>query len=235
MVFYPESDKGHATEETWGADRPPQLNGTVCSCQSGSGCNHELGGDNERDIHEDGASVTSLTTLVASNNSEADESSPESPDGPEHRVETEVFEAQLVSIRGTASFEEIRARFGGSINMVDRNRRTQRALGVGGDDDDMADSMMNEPLESGDHSVIVSDKGSVRCMSPGPGVGAWTDGLKLGMGTRKYYFIVSPLRLTPQRRNCRSLLASHLVAGDSASSSDVSNYFFREGMIPMEK
>lgn len=228
MVLYPDSDEGQAAEETWDANRPPQLNGTVCSCQSGSGCNHELEGDEGVDVHGDGASISSQDTLVASNNSEGDETSPQSPDGPEQRVqvESEAFEAQLVSLWGTASFEEIRARFGGSFNRLERIRRTQRALGLG-DDDDMVDSMINEPLESGDHSVVVSDKGSVRCMSPGPGVGAWTsDGLTLGMGIGMgaYYFVVSPLRLTPQRRNCRGLLASR----DSASSSDVSNYFFRE-------
>lgn len=248
MVLYLESDEGHTSEETWAADRPPQLNSTVCSCQSGSGCNHELSGGSGRvvDVHgDDGASITSLDTLVASNNSEADESSPPSPDGPEQHQqqqqqqqlvdETDAFEleAQLVSLweTTTASFEEIRARFGGSFNnRRERMRRTERALGLVGDhDDDMPDSLMNEPLESGDHSVVVSDKGSVRCISPGPGVGAWTtDGLKLGIGMRKYYFVVSPLRLTPQRRNCRGLLAQHLVVGDSASSSDVSNYFFRE-------
>lgn len=233
MVLYPESDGSHTAEETWNADRPPQLNGTVCSCQSGSGCNHELEGGSGSDVHGD------------------EEPSPQSPDGPEQRVEPETgfqsnhntFEGHhhhMVSLWGTttATFDEIRARFGGSFNRLDRMRRTQRALGLTGatgDDDDIPDSLINEPLESGDHSVVVSEKGSVRCISPGPGVGAWTtDGLRLGMGMgmgmemeiRQYYFVVSPLRLTPQRRNCRGLLASHLVVGDSsANSSDVSNYF----------
>ncbi|KAH7124070.1 hypothetical protein B0J11DRAFT_329908 [Dendryphion nanum] len=230
MSLFPDPNDRHATREPPSATRPPHLNGTVCGCQSGSGCNHELGGDEVGDDHGEGASITSLETLVASNNSEADEIFPPSPDSPEQQFELELFEVQQLSPWEMASFEEIRARFGDSSNRFDRMSRIQQILGLG--DDDAPDSLKNEAFESGEHSVVVSEKESIRGMSPGPGIGTWaegwTGGLNLELGLKKYYFIVSPLRLTPQRRNCRGLVASHLIIGDGASSSELSNSFIEE-------
>lgn len=54
--------------------------------------------------------------------------------------------------------------------------------------------------------------GTLSPMSPGPGIGRWAP---------EYYFLVTPLRLSPQYEHCRGHQSSHLVARDDHSSMDL--------------
>jgi hypothetical protein len=65
----------------------------------------------------------------------------------------------------------------------------------------------NDPFSTVSSDIEIR---SIHCVSPGPGLGAWTEDIVL----EKYHFLDSPLRLTPQRRYCRGLVASHLVVRD---------------------
>lgn len=66
----------------------------------------------------------------------------------------------------------------------------------------------------GIHSVFSPDSGSIRCISPGPGLGAWTEQEEVRDAPLVYHFLVRPLRLTPQLRYCRGAIASHLIMDD---------------------
>jgi hypothetical protein len=67
----------------------------------------------------------------------------------------------------------------------------------------------------GVHSVYSTDARSVHCSSPGPGLGAWAGEEETKDIAFEYYFLCRPLRLTPQRRYCRGLVASHLILNDA--------------------
>jgi hypothetical protein len=67
----------------------------------------------------------------------------------------------------------------------------------------VSESLYNEPYESGEHSSAVSERGSRRVTSPGPGICGGSE--DVGMGFR-YYFVVVPLRLSPQLEHCRGQL-----------------------------
>ncbi|KAF2739207.1 hypothetical protein EJ04DRAFT_355173 [Polyplosphaeria fusca] len=203
-------------------DRPPQLNGTVCGCRCGCGCDGDLGG--EGNCNEDRASVRTMETLVASEEvSDDEEESPPSSDGPEQHIQ-DGFSIQQTQPWGHASFREIRARFGGYLHSAHSSERMD-VMELPGlrlaqasfmeDYDDLAHSMKNEP-SSDVHSVVSSDARSVRCISPGPCLGAWVE----DPGLKEYHFSSRPLRLTPQRQFCRGLVASHLVLVDDVMHGD---------------
>jgi len=71
-------------------------------------------------------------------------------------------------------------------------------------------SMANEPYNTKDHSLASSSFSSVSYEAPGPGLGGWIEEIPVA----GYHFSKSPLRLTPQRRYCRGLVAAHLVLND---------------------
>lgn len=218
MNRFPEVNEvpHQAAAEVLSPSRPPQLNEAVCSCHCGCRCSAQREGE-DGDQNEDGASTHSFDTLVASNRSEADENFPLPSDGPESHVNADTFEAELplsrdsnglVHIEGVLNVTEIFRLGERMIDLEERAFRLPQGLPFP-DYDDYPDSMKNEPNGSDDHSVIASDSRSIRCISPGPGLGAWIDDMN------EYHFLEEPLRLTPQRRYCRGLVASHLVVRDA--------------------
>ncbi|KAF2467581.1 uncharacterized protein BDR25DRAFT_267112 [Lindgomyces ingoldianus] len=241
MLHFYETNEAlyEASQETTSRDRPPQLNQTVCGCWSGSGCNHivDEGVDSGRSSSEDGASTQMLETLgVASDHSEIDEVFPPCSDDPEEHVSLESFAAQRSSFYPEEEIREIRTKFGGFLNSTEGFRLSQHAIGIEErpmhvhrvhillhDGDDAANSMRNEPNSSDDHSIVTSENMSVRCMSPGPGLGSWIEDRVNG-----YHFLDSPLRLTPQRRYCRGLVASHLVLRDDMVCAESAEGFLED-------
>ncbi|KAI4707664.1 hypothetical protein J4E89_007769 [Alternaria sp. Ai002NY15] len=80
----------------------------------------------------------------------------------------------------------------------------------------MSDSMVVEPCATIDHSPVASAGGSARSRSPDPGVLYWV-AHSMPVATPlpiEYFFLQSPLRLSPQYEHCRGDPASHLVVPD---------------------
>jgi len=171
------------------ANRQPQFNQTTigCGCQCGNRGEDSDGGSNEDD---------NASTLVASN-FDSDEEFPSSADGPEQHVNAGAFREDT---RGSNEDPRMRP-------------RAQPLRG------EMVDSMRTEFDSSDEHSVVASDTRSVSRISVGPGIGDWTneDFHFNELHWNEYYFVVRPLRLTPQRRYCRGLVASHMVVRDEDS------------------
>lgn len=188
------------------ATRPPQLNQTVCGChcrcRSGSA---QDGEDGSKD--EDGVS-----TLAGSENS-ADRDDHVSFSG--ETALNASFEGHMPTPTPSEYVAELRARIEQFIDAADGFQQTMgtdmtsHILGQNRFLRDFdADSIRPEP-SSDVHSVVTSDARSVRPISPGPGIGGWTKEIP-----EECYFLVRPLRLTPQHRYCRGLVASHLVLRD---------------------
>ena len=192
MPYFHEANQApyQSNPEMTSPDRPPQLNEAVCGCHCGCGC----GGMFE---------------------------------APEQHVHIEAFAVRRPSSdQGNGiNLREVRTRFGGFLNDMDGFRLSEHAMGGGdgpvrvhqmcppADLDDAADSMRNEPCGSDDQSTAASDIRSVHCISPGPGLGSWAEEVRVN----GYHFSVTPLRLTPQRRHCRGLVASRFDFQDEIS------------------
>ncbi len=175
----------------------------VYGYRCGSGC----GGSQEGDggSREDDAA----STLVASDESDVGEVFPD------HTADTGQsagFDVPTPPPAAAAYTDEFLTRMERFISAEDAqhaieiNNQVLHSSQMGMDQD--MDSMWNEPDPDG-HSDIASRAASARCISPGPGLGAWADDYHL-----EYHFVVRPLRLTPQHRYCRGLVASHLVLRD---------------------
>lgn len=208
--------------------RPPNLNEQVCSRRSGSGGGGESEGDGGGS-DEEGGSTSSLKTLVASHDSEADsgaeEDFPPSSDGREehHQLDATV-ELPIVS-QEARDIIEFLSRFGEVVNgaRAFEFELNERGIVIGdqvlGDQADLSSSLVNGH-SSDDRSVVSPDLRSLHSMSPGPGLGAWTEDMVMP----EYHIVQvpiylfsedrNPLRLTPQRRYCRGLVASHLIIRD---------------------
>lgn len=215
-MFYDEHNKipFQPDPEAVTPHRPPQLNEAICGSRCGCRCSKGEGGKNDDD---------SAATLVASDTSDA---------GEEYRT-TSNRVPRHVNNEPAEQNDEIRARIGIYENGAEGFRVHPHVMGMEGvsfrphrgtptedSDDDRAVSMYNHPPRASDeHSVVTPGARSVRCISPGPGLGAWADDFPLS----EYHFLAPPLRLTPQHRYCRGLVASHLVARDDIAFMDVEN------------
>jgi len=230
MPRFPETNEApfQPNPETISPDRPPQLNETTRSAARRCLGRREPEGDGGGGSENDGASTRSLATLVASNNSDADGDFPLSSDGPEEHAHLEIFELELdeFTSRQTSDINEFVARlsamhgnevlpFDGHVMGSDEQRVHVRGPYSRDYQDDLPSSLRNNHTRSSNErfSTISSDIDirSVHCVSPGPGLGTWTEDTVV---LERYHFLDSPLRLTPQRRYCRGLVASHLVVRD---------------------
>jgi len=91
---------------------------------------------------------------------------------------------------------------------------TAGRLSSQGDYDAMSESLVVEPCATRDHSPVASVGGSVRSLSPNPGIIYWpASPLPV-----EYHFLHTPLRLSPQYEHCRGDPASHLVGPDRSTS-----------------
>ncbi|KAF2869295.1 hypothetical protein BDV95DRAFT_95926 [Massariosphaeria phaeospora] len=199
----------HTNPGTITPDRPPQLNQAICGCRCGCGCaNIRQGGDggnSDEDIR---------SPLI-----ESDTGLPSSPKNPEEHLNDQQLQPNPspetnqningVFVNSAEGFQLSRLR----LHVMDVNNLSihpHPPLSLQEEYDDVAESMKNGARSSDERSAISSDARSVRCMSPGPGIGAWAE----------YHFSARPLRLTPQRRYCRGLVSSHLVLRDENAFMD---------------
>jgi len=188
------------------ATRPPQLNQTVCGCRCGRGIGSAQEGD---DGNKDGDCVS---TLVGSEDSDSGDGSVSFSGDTALNAS---FEGQIRTPVPSEYVTELRARIERFLNGADGFQHlvsVDISSHLPGQNDFLhdfdADSMRPEP-SSDVHSVVTSDARSVRPMSPGPGIGEWVE-----EGSNDYHFLARPLRLTPQHRCCRGLVASHVVLRD---------------------
>ncbi|KAF2118447.1 hypothetical protein BDV96DRAFT_386604 [Lophiotrema nucula] len=215
-----------ATPEVISANRPPQLNETVCGCRCGCGCSGLLEGDGG----DGGSTSTRETTLF-----DPDEEDPQSSDGPEAHVTPDMFAVRQALPWMVGDTREVPTRYGSFDYDNDGFRPSQRVIGI--EDQPLRpisdvryseisendDSMVNGTA-SDTHSVITPNVRSIRPMSPGPGLGHWIGDTVHS----ENYFLAKPLRLTPQRRFCRGLVASHLVVRDDAPRTGRAENFFHD-------
>ncbi|ORY04032.1 hypothetical protein BCR34DRAFT_591379 [Clohesyomyces aquaticus] len=226
-------EPNEAPYETNQETRPPQLNGRVCGCRCGSGVSGAFEGtEDEGSGNEDGASIHTLTTLdVNSNHYETDdESATLFSVGSNEDSNPESLAVQQSTVYGEENIPEVRTRFGGYVNSAEGFILSQHVIGIEDhpirvhhraqflfhDTDDAGASSINQPQDCSDEQSIAAPGPTtgLRCMSPGPGLGAWIEGGWVDDRMNGYHFVDSPLRLTPQLRFCRGLSASHLVLWD---------------------
>lgn len=226
MPRFPETNE--PTPETPSPERPPVLN--ECNCHRTGicvgGCGEQGGDSNDED---DGTSVSSLDTLVPSDSSETD--------GPDE--DHLLLSANTEGAAGGAALSDVElpaesdlasdiyaflARFRGSDDgfvlepcmVIDFGQATFRPFSRSRyRDAGSPNSMRNERGTDEPRSSSASSGRRSRPLSPGPGMVAWADeALGLQLQLQEYLFTDRPLRLTPQRRYCRGLVASHLIVCD---------------------
>ncbi|KAF1995899.1 hypothetical protein P154DRAFT_526003 [Amniculicola lignicola CBS 123094] len=237
MPFFPEHRETphHASPEAVSWNRPPQLNETVCGCRCGCGCSNVFLGSDGADDEGNRGSVFRDNRASVSDQSDIGDD-PLSPNGPEQHITLESFESRRLSplpLRENNVYE-IQTRYGGYVNDVHGFRLSQRT--VGQDPlprlfrsrsrpvfENSPDSMNNESVNNEERSNATSGDVNIRCMSPGPGIGAWVD--------EGYYFHDHPLRMTPQRRLCRGVVASHMVLRDDETLVDGEDGFLDDGSL----
>jgi len=96
---------------------------------------------------------------------------------------------------------------------------TAGQLSSQGDYDAMSESLVVEPCATRDHSPVASVGGSVRSLSPSPGILYWIASMRPASPLPvEYHFLHTPLRLSPQYEHCRGDPASHLVGPDRSTS-----------------
>ena len=182
----------------------PQLNETICSCRCGCGCGCAgHGGSDDYDrVSEDESE-----TAVESSDSGEDETFPPGQqrpdngfcgDGPGH-VNHGIFCPRALSYQGVLWLLGRSEGFQVSEPVVGWEQVPDRPPLCDGHED-ITESMFNEASSTEAQSNTVSDHGSLRMLSPGPGIGAlfisdgtWDDEVEL-----VYYFDVSPLRLSAE-------------------------------------
>ncbi|OCL02356.1 hypothetical protein AOQ84DRAFT_187888 [Glonium stellatum] len=221
-------------------DRPPQLNMTVCGCRCGCGCN--FNGDSEDASSEDeGAAFRMPQTFNAiPNMTSADVTFPHSSKRPESLLSTQSCKPRSPAApRGRAQSQRIETPYSEFLmseqgfHLIERSSSPEgfEHVFIRRDGHLLArtktpNSMANEPCNNGDHSLASSGFLSVSCQTPGPGLGGWIEEIPI----TGYHFLKSPLRLTPQRRYCRGLVAAHLVLDDDMTFHDYPKSILEEDL-----
>ncbi|KAF2277417.1 uncharacterized protein EI97DRAFT_457439 [Westerdykella ornata] len=196
---------------------PPVRNTRFCNCRSGCRCNRESQGEGgSEDGDGDGGSQT---TLVGSNSPGAgqDESWTNTDEEGEHLEGLEVDAEEVNRLTITELIEMVVARHEAQVVVgFDEVGHVAEVDEVAGRrPNSSADSMVNNGS-----SAPRSEKSSVRDTgSPGPHMEFWyevevNNVVQLPrVAPRQDFFLETkfPLRLTPQRRDCRGLVVQHLV------------------------
>jgi hypothetical protein len=203
-----------------------QLNETNCGCRCSCGCSCGGPGDDE---DYDQMSDDESETAVESSSSDDDEGFP-----PDQHADNNVpnddnsahMDRDIVSPRAMSH----QAR----LLLMGRAEDLQVGEALAGWEqisvrpslynslEEAADSLFTEAPSDETHSNAISDHGSLRMMSPGPGIGA----LFVSDGTEDiefvYYFDRRPLRLSAEYEHARGKAAEHSLIPDEASSRDLS-------------
>lgn len=199
-----------------------QLNETICGCYCGCGCGCVGHGNDDDYDRVDGESETAV---------ESSDSDDEGGFPSDHQIrhdelqgdESTHLEEDILSPRDTSHQ--------GLFWLLGRNEEPEAGEPLTGwehvsvrlplhdDLEDTTNSMFNEAPNTDSRSNAISDHGSLRIMSPGPGIGAlfvsdgvWDEEVEL-----VYYFDVRPLRLSAEYEHARGKAVEHLLMPDEVS------------------
>ncbi|KAF2847894.1 hypothetical protein T440DRAFT_184660 [Plenodomus tracheiphilus IPT5] len=174
-------------------DRPPQLK--LCGFRCGYGCEEPTDDDGDGGGSDQGSEAT----YVESNNQG------------DMRLEMNGRDNDQSEIFGQERTNALLLQSGSEDQHHSElvNHPDEDAAG-------MASSLEVRSCPSSDHSREMSAHGSVRMMTPGPGIGVWAED-RLEHVNRfplEYYFLQTPLRLSPQYEHCRGDSLSHFIVPD---------------------
>lgn len=182
-------------------DRPPQFNARNCGYDCGYGCSKDEGGGAESDEETAIGEEENVPSYAEAH----DEDSRESED--------------LSGSQASMPNSSTAASDGTGLQLSSSQEL----------DGSMSASIVVEPISPGDHSPISPASGSVRSVSPNPGVVYWISSMRVASPLPiRYYFLKTPLRLSPQFEHCRGDPASHLVVPDRSRLSYMMEQLARE-------
>ncbi|KAF1837516.1 hypothetical protein BDW02DRAFT_130507 [Decorospora gaudefroyi] len=170
-------------------ERPPQFNWKNCGYDCGEGC--EKVTEDEGDGGSDDETAVDLE---------------------------EVRTSAATSHSGDTRNED----HPGTSSHEDQSLRVAHWEGSSSPLDDSSGSLQVGLYTHTDRSPELSPGSSARTRSPDPGMSYWTAGLTLPVASElpfRYFFLQTPLRLSPQYEHCRGEPASHLVVRDRTSLS----------------
>ena len=182
-------------------NRPPQFNARNCGYDCGYGCSKDEGG---------GAESEEETAVGEEENVP---SYAEVQDGDSRESEDLSGSQASMPNSSTAASDGTGLEWSSSQDL----------------DGSMSASMLVEPVSPGDHSPGFPASGSVRSVSPNPGIVYWISSTGVASPLPiSYYFLQTPLRLSPQLEHCRGDPAFHLVVPDRSRLSYMMDQLARE-------
>ncbi|CAO2656835.1 Nn.00g056380.m01.CDS01 [Neocucurbitaria sp. VM-36] len=209
----PNDPANQPRPQTISPDRPPQLKWQNCGYRCGLGC--EEPGEDEGD--SEGSDNDTLSTLV------------DTDDGESRGVElqNEELESREVYQQADLLHEDglddedigvVVLLSGSPSEYEDLSTHSRSPL-------DYDESLDVGPCATGDHSTVASGFEGVEYRSPGPGI----DYLMMGIPRfpTAYYFLETPLRLSPQYEHCRGHPACHMVPQDEMSYLEIMQDIWR--------
>ncbi|RMZ66649.1 hypothetical protein GMOD_00002006 [Pyrenophora seminiperda CCB06] len=214
FTMYHQNNTGsplnQATRDKLSPNRPPQFNFRNCGYDCGLGCQKASddegdGGGSERSSergNETGSEGGSDDTTAVDDNDNG------------------YLIAEWQSEDGDAEAAEDRQENMSNPNAAEHDAAAIAQSSSPGEYDAMSESLVVEPCVTSDHSPMSSVGGSVRSLSPNPGILYWITNMRpVSPLPFEYHFLHTPLRLSPQYEHCRGDPASHLVGPDRRSTS----------------
>jgi hypothetical protein len=193
--------------DTLSRNRPPQFNWRNCGFNCGFGCEKA-----SEDEGGGGGGESDEETAVDENEDDQD---------PTAGSQAEDSDAHLDSLVDETS----------SPRVAEGERFSSR-IASSGYLSDLSGSLQIGPYATMDHSPEASARGNTRTVSPDPGMPYWTTGLPVVPDLPfAYYFLETPLRLSPQYEHCRGEKASHLVVPDRTDMAFLMEQTWR-GYVP---
>ncbi|KAF1840046.1 uncharacterized protein K460DRAFT_421702 [Cucurbitaria berberidis CBS 394.84] len=206
-------------------DRPPQWKRMNCGYRCGWGC--EEPGEDESD--GGGSDDETVSTLVDTD----DEESP-MIELPNEEVENHEAYQQA----GLLLHESLDDGDTGVVVLVSGSPSECEDCSIHShspqDYDGRSESLEVEPCATGDHSTVASSGGSAGNRSPVPGFDYIMMGIPMTRFPPAYYFLETPLRLSPQDEHCRGHTFSPMVLQDEILYLDVMGEM-RRSQIPRDR
>lgn len=172
-------------------DRPPQWKWQNCGYRCGWGC--EEPGEDEGD--GGGSDNETVSTLVDTDDEESPVVELQNEELQNHEVyqQADLLHQNGLDVEDTGVVVLLS---GSPSEYEDVSTRSHSPQ----DYDDMSESLEVGPCATGDHSTVVSGRGSVGRRSPGPGIEYIL--MEIPHFPPAYYFLETPLRLSPQYEHC---------------------------------
>ena len=202
-----------------------QLNETICGCRCSCGCSCTGPGDDE---DYDQVSDDESETAVESSGSDDDEGFPPSQhadnnvpnDDNSAHMDGDIMSPRAMSRQARLSFMgraedlQVGEALAGWEQISD-------SPSLYNSPEEVADSLFTEAPNGETHSNAISGHGSLRMLSPGPGIGALfvSDGIEDVEFV--YYFDRRPLRLSAEYEHARGKAVEHSLIPDEVFSRDL--------------